>query len=325
MKKVTHTESCICKYCGFFINPQNLENHTRHRHFCDVCQDFFHNKKKCEHLKERFAEERRKCEFCNKSVKFYDMKRHIEEVHNSKPVEKMGHLCSQCGKSFDTEHKLDEHEKTTLCKIGLDMKKFECKDCDKFFPTHGRLRKHQRMVHGEKDVQCQHCTKTFTHQKLLNQHVKVKHEKKLLCHHCDRKFGTKSVLDQHVKTIHEGIKRVRNHKCDQCNELFANLKDLGDHTEHSHDKSRPFECATCLKNFHSREKLDHHVSRVHQLRNVESCPYCQKQYSQLKKHIPKCNSKGKRDIFKCSYCDESYLLKTSLNEHIILIHTFDRT
>jgi hypothetical protein len=102
------------------------------------------------------------------------------------------------------------------------------------------------------------------------------------------------------------------------------LKDLADHTEHSHDKSRPFECSTCLKNFHSREKLDHHVSRVHQLRNVESCPYCQKQYSQLKKHIPKCNSKGKRDIFKCSYCDESYLLKTSLNEHIKLLHTFDK-
>ena len=75
----------MCKYCAHFVNPQDLEQHIKDRHFCDICQDFFKSKEKCEHLIEKFANEQHKCEFCDKSfARSYRLNRHIEEIHKEK-------------------------------------------------------------------------------------------------------------------------------------------------------------------------------------------------------------------------------------------------
>ena len=136
-------------------------------------------------------------------------------------------------------------------------------------------------------------------------------------------------MNRHVKKVHEGIKPIKDRKCDQCGEMFENQDGLRKHLKHSHDKSRPLECSKCRKNFYTKERLNHHIVRYHQMRNVEMCPYCDKQYSQLQKHIPTCNSNAERIARerrrqKCMYCDSVFLRKESLNRHVKQFHMFAR-
>ena len=207
----------MCKYCAHFVNPQDLEQHIKDRHFCDICQDFFRSGSKCVHLKEKFPSEHCQCEFCDRSFSSRGLKNHIKGVHKPKPEKENCFLCPTCGKSFYSELQLENHEKGTC------MKKFECKDCSKFFTTHQILRKHLRVKHSPKKIRCQLCIKTFSHTYLLKEHMRNVHEKKILCHHCHLTFSRKSALDYHIKSVHEG---TRNHKCNQCNGFFLHQSAL---------------------------------------------------------------------------------------------------
>ena len=65
----------------------------------------------------------------------------------------------------------------------------------------------------------------------------------------------------HVRRVHN--KYDKNYKCSLCNKTYGQNKDLKNHVEGVHLKTRSFQCEVCEETFNFKASLRKHVIRTH--------------------------------------------------------------
>ena len=109
-----HGEKQTCSYCGNeYAGIESLKSHINIVH------------------------EKIPCTQCGKLVGIARMNRHISSVHT--PNDQKKYRCEVCGKGFNTNQKLKEHNN-----IHTGEKPFKCKFCSACFASRGTHAMHQR-------------------------------------------------------------------------------------------------------------------------------------------------------------------------------------
>ena len=138
----------------------------------------------------------------------------------------------------------------------------------------------------------------------LNRHIRTIYENKtpFQCKACDDRFSEQVSLRAHITEVHEGKK------------LFK-----------SKDNHKLLQCTTCGIRFTKKGSLNKHMAKIHNQLRTYTCKLCGSIFDEnhkLKTHI--CfgrNKKPAQSGIKCSRCDDSFLDKIALRDHIIKEHT----
>ena len=267
--KLEHKASGIfrCERCGkCFKTSFHLYRHDTNVHAvikpygCSDCE-FRTYTVHC--LKRHELKHKLTCPVCNEHfLQHTVLSKHMTQLHFPKLLQKP-HKCSECGASYTNQSLLIEHQATHAA-----LKSFQCKLCDKFYPSDFALRKHVYNVHRkEKKHECKTCGHCFEYKYLLARH-EIKHsgERKYVCSVCGKTYtrldGLKlhMTLKEHTDT-HSGEK---NFCCKICGKTFKLMRSLLDHESTHSDDIRPtFECDKCKKKFRAKRYLREHINHIH--------------------------------------------------------------
>ena len=133
--------------------------------------------------------------------------------------------CDQCGKEFDTRHRLKMH----IRKIH-NAKLVKCPTCFKQFKSNV-LRRHIACVHATTPAKCDDCGKLFKNKHLLKTHRFTQHgQMNIICDVCTMRFNLNSQLRRHMLT---------------------------------HGDEHPFQCEVCGAKFIRRGCLNRHIKNIH--------------------------------------------------------------
>ncbi|GLV45931.1 Meiotic central spindle [Carabus blaptoides fortunei] len=266
-----------------------------------------------------------------------------EESKNSKRKRWVPKVCQECGKSYKTNYKLQEHMrkhtgeqpyKCSMCdkafrsKIGLAQHEakhtgqfdYACPTCGKGFQCKSYLIVHQRVHSDLKPYPCSTCGSNFkTKQSLLdhmNRHLGVK---PFMCEVCGRGFITKGLCKSHQK-VHSGTDN-RQYPCEVCKKLFVSKSYLATHVR-IHTGEKPFMCEVCGKGFLTRVDLRIH-STMHTGEKSFVCEMCGKAFA--RKDALRCHRRshtGERP-YRCDVCGQTFTQFSPMAIHKRL-HTGER-
>ncbi|KAH0569008.1 zinc finger protein 260-like [Cotesia glomerata] len=252
-------------------------------------------------------------------------------------------ICTQCGKQYRTNYKLQEHmrkhtgekpfqcklcEKAFRSKIGLAQHTathtgqfdYSCSTCGKGFQCKSYLIVHQRVHSDLKPYSCDTCGQSFkTKQSLLdhqNRHLGVK---PYVCEICGRSFITKGLCKSHQK-IHSGTDN-RQYPCQVCNKMFVSKSYLNTHLR-IHTGEKPYLCEVCGKGFLTRVDLRIH-STMHTGEKSFKCEICNKVFA--RRAALRCHRRshtGERP-YRCDVCGKTFTQFSPMTIHKRL-HTGER-
>ena len=122
----------------------------------------------------------------------------------------------------------------------------------------------------------------------MDRHINSVHEgNRVTCNICGKSYADKRRVIEHMKIRHEGIKPIKNYKCDLCGKEFCKKFDLTRHS--STFACQKIECEKCHAKIRSQNKKTH-------------LKYC---------------GRAKR---KCHLCEKSFFQSKLLAEHIQTVH-----
>ncbi|XP_023242046.1 zinc finger protein 728-like [Centruroides sculpturatus] len=177
---------------------------------CNLCQSEFTNEAQFfEHLKKNPNCEKLTCDVCRKQCTWIsNLNKHklihsnekkfkCEECgyvtgdgsnfkrHKNKHSKKELYKCSYCNYSTLWKDNLDSHILLTHSKEPnfteklpprfLDLEKYRCEFCPKYFPFPSALKRHERSHAGEKQFQYDDCFRRFTREEKLYKHKRIIH------------------------------------------------------------------------------------------------------------------------------------------------------
>ena len=260
-------------------------------HKCDKC-DYKSFRKEClrDHIKNNHSEREKtfKCTLCEKM--FYcngDKAKHIKIVH--KKIK--SYECEECSARFSKKTNLNNHK----ISAHKEIKDVRCSICSKMFKsdrylqyhtnnTHGTknrrpceicgknlidLRRHMKLVHGNKQFRCEICNYETAELRKFNSHTKVVHEniKEFACQECPREYGRKSVLKKHMQRVHSTSNDVEPiTTCEICGFEGKNLKSLQGHFGKMHKEKQiqqKYPCKFCQRGFKYPSLLEKHMISQH--------------------------------------------------------------
>ena len=187
---------------------------------------------------------------------------------------------------------------------------FTCENCKKSFTLKWNLKTHAKTCKGfgnEENVCCDKCDNKFTSKKTLKVHSKkCVGLKTYSCKDCSEKFVVYKHLHKHRQKFHTSA------KCDYCDVVIANLKNLKRHIVKKHKgltpaKARELEMQQIAKNNSFGEK-------------EFNCEYCGKTFSDKSA----LNRHSSTHTFPCNICKKIFQSKTDLVSHMKIHETVSR-
>ncbi|XP_058234802.1 gastrula zinc finger protein XlCGF64.1-like [Hemibagrus wyckioides] len=177
--------------------------------------------------------------------------------------------CSQCGKSFDQQSILHQHQ----C-LHAGEKPYCCSQCGKSFVRQSTLQQHQHIHTGEKPYHCSECVKSFIRHCDLVSHQRIHTgERPFPCSQCGKSFITKRYLKAH-QVIHKGEKPYH---CSECGKSFIRRSNLQIHRR-IHTGEKPYCCTECGKRFSQQNSLQQH-QRIHIAEKPIQCSQCGQRFT----------------------------------------------
>ncbi|KPM09042.1 hypothetical protein QR98_0075720 [Sarcoptes scabiei] len=261
------------------------------------------------------------------------LRTHIHSVHtNFKP-----YVCteSNCFASFACAAYLSKHLKrhrknSETSNVKRRIRKFNCTECEKIFPTKIQLKLHQSRIHSISAFRCDQCDAGFIYRSKLNAHKRRhrgyrcsfdtcsfqtnkwselrKHvsedHRRLICPDCSKSYSTPYNLRLHQSTVHNQTEPGKLFICkeDGCEKSYNRLTSLQNHIRAAHSVPKHF-CSECKKSFRYKTSLNHHIQ--------SSCPSLTKhsESKQSKKRKPNLKSKLKKLIRIKPLFDEEIALE----------------
>ena len=193
-----------------------------------------------------------------------DREIHLTTVHDGKS-NRTPHLCSECGKRFNSKLELKSH--TIL--VHEKKKPLECRYCERGFVIKNLLRIHEETVHeGKKPHICEICGVAFPFKASLRIHIDGVHEKKkdFKCSLCSYCCVIKGQLAYHIARVHE---KKKPFQCEICSSWFATPEHVRRHTKEVHEKNKDHDCHLCNVSFAAKGNLKAHILSVHEgIKNI---------------------------------------------------------
>ena len=190
------------------------------------------------------------------------------------------HGCKKCNKLLHSKEALKIHRETVHLK-------HMCTElgCGRIMSNPARLGDHMRSVHGLAKVKCKESG-------------------------CSAQFNSMSVFYLHMKRKHEG-----NINCEQtgCSEAFTFQREYKLHLINHHDVLQESKCKECEyttikgeKNMRAHIKMEHKENK-----NIED-----KKNEQVMDVIKEKKQRIRKKTLKCTRCENTYLAKQPLFEHM---------
>ncbi|CAG5057450.1 unnamed protein product [Parnassius apollo] len=265
-----------CALCDTdFLQLDDFVHHLKNGHDKDLYIDI-----KSQILPFRFDTPELKCAICSTEfATFKLLQEHMNTHFRNYPCEicggsyvterlLQGHVkrhgngeykCTQCDKTFTSEHKRREHEHRTH--LGFN-KRNKCQICNERFLDYWKKIDHMVKVHGAPPVvlKCQACERTFNNQRALSRHKKKDHllERRHNCSECEMKFFSSSCLQKHMAK-HTGL---REYMCDVCHKSYGRKNTLREHMR-IHADDRRFKCEHCGQGFVQKCSWRGHMRSKH--------------------------------------------------------------
>ncbi|XP_013391726.1 zinc finger protein 84 [Lingula anatina] len=191
---------------------------------------------------------------------------------------------------------------------------FSCEECSKQFKTNHNLRQHRRLVHNKDKKQCPKCLDLFSTVELENHRQSCMAESKgWVCSVCKMTLHSWSALRKH-KQSHSKDEKDAALSCNECQQVFANVRNLRMHVENIHQKLKRFKCESCDKQFYLQKDYKMHMKR-HQGEKNHTCSDCTKQFytfQELKQH--RLVHTGDKP-YPCSFCREKFRDRSTRMRH----------
>jgi len=199
----------------------------------------------------------------------------------SKPKSGLTFNCVHCDKIFDSQAKLDKHER--------DHKKrpYQCDECPKAYTSDQGLKKHIAQTHMIKKFVCKVCGKKYAEKSFVERHEKEHEGKPFMCSVCLRLFDTEEKLKTHEPFAHaldaqgrpvpppppndQAPDPAKPYLCDECGAWLRTARAWTDHKA-THRDTTVF-CDACNKPYISEKALKEHKKIRHGPKRFK-CAYC---------------------------------------------------
>uniref|UniRef100_A0A2A4JS57 Protein krueppel n=1 Tax=Heliothis virescens TaxID=7102 RepID=A0A2A4JS57_HELVI len=289
---------------------------------CDDCGESF--KSKCKiavHWKKVHQPEKLICPHCKRIFKSFKAF-HVHAKKNTRScyvatlvrIEGIGpfrvYHCKECEYKTKNIKDIDAHLVTHS-----GDRRFQCKDCFKFFTQHASLQGHRESYHNDYKVEstCHYCGLHIKGRNRLYKHLRIHEPKLVKCEVCHKILKSHSNLSNHMKR-HNG---VRSYTCEHCSANFFTMSELCNHRKKVHYKARTFKCDLCEYSLYSAVSLRVHRSK-HTPHNVV-CLLCGMFLDNPEK-LPIHQKNHSEKNFNCQHCDKSFHRRDSLRRHITQKH-----
>ncbi|XP_019895036.1 zinc finger protein OZF isoform X2 [Musca domestica] len=171
--------------------------------------------------------------------------------------------CELCSREFITSTKLLLHQPTHNATDW--RKRFQCEICSAFFATSSNFKSHKLTHATVRNYSCEMCKMSFKSQRNLKRHQAVhqaidsdeRQDSEIFCQICGKSFSKHASLSAHLTMVH---RRVRKHKCSECDKIFGKKSNLINHMR-THSGEKPFECPTCYWKFAQSSSLRRHMKK----------------------------------------------------------------
>ena len=248
------------------------------------------------------------CKVCKMSFSgVMAYKKHVKEKHRKNKPNDKASSCEKCQHSFTLKSLLLSHS--------CDATK-SCEECDRRTLTYGHYKRHM----------LQHAAVTAITVTKLPPVKKPQPSKprRYDCPLCEEKFSFKSQFVAHVEnhkiTVTNMFGKVKQmFQCKICKKMISNFKYLKRH-QRFHSTGMPFPCKKCDKTFSSRSNLTRHDNFVHKkIRDKSVCEICGNTYmskTSLDDHM----AVHRGETFKCDICANEFKTRLTLIRHLRISH-----
>lgn len=255
-RKLTKRYS-VLEHLNYHVNPDKFK--------CKDCNRLYADKKSLKiHLTQQHGNIEDKpfeCDHCGKRfVRLEPLRLHLRSHLSEEEKQKLRtHLCNECGSTFISQHVLKSHIKYSHLKMG-----FYCEQCAKHYKAKLDYDLHRRNIHGEAGparVQCDECSKWFSHEKAMRKHKAELHRREsgpIICSVCGMETTSKPALRSHMKMKHT----ERTFRCEYCHKAFQTSTRLKEHLP-VHTGISLYNCRYCEKTFNGSSNMYKHLKAIH--------------------------------------------------------------
>lgn len=268
-----------------------------------------------------------RCNFCYLGfTNMLDLMNHKKGLHPTTPHYK----CEDCGFKFFDKSVLDSH-----C---LREHKSSMKACDICFKPLRTLTRqsHMKKVHNmdERGVEFPTETCNIKHKDNIRGSKLINSENPHVfgCSKCPRgpsaDFKSLKAITNHLQKIH-AMDDCNACLCLLCEDkMYESVHLLKKHVEKEHaNQYQPHRCEFCPYGFASAFGLEKHKAVEHPEIESFSCTHCDDRIffkqGDLDKHVKLLHNQGKRKVYACNFCNETFGGTSGLNRfktHVKLTH-----